>query len=133
MNALAFSFTKLVVRDLDVAERFYRDVFGMKPVRRVETREHRYALEEVIMSLDGAPGAHALILTRYLERPCPAAGAAWTGFVVADIDATIAALERAGGRTEVPVHANPEHGVLAAIVSDPDGHPIELIQMLAPQ
>ena len=135
-DGLDLDHVAVVVRDLDVAERFYREVFGMKPDHRVETQEHKYALDEVIMSLEGAPGApagHALILTRYLERPCPPAGAAWTGFVVADIDATIAAVERAGGRSEVPVHENAEHGVRAAIVADPDGHLIELIQMLAPQ
>ena len=131
MDTLAFSFTKLVVGDLEASEGFYRDVFGMKPLHRVTTREHRYALEEVILSLDGEPSAHALILTRYLVRPCPAAGAAWTGFVVTDIDATIARLEKKGGRIEVPVHDNEEHGVRAAIASDPEGHLIELIQMVA--
>jgi predicted enzyme related to lactoylglutathione lyase len=70
-----------------------------------------------------------LILTRYLHRPCPTPGSAWTGFVVADIEATLAALERAGGRIEVPIHAPDTHSVKAALASDPEGHMIEIIQM----
>jgi predicted enzyme related to lactoylglutathione lyase len=131
MHALAFGFTKLVVNDLDRLERFYREVFGLERVGRVTTDEHQYALEEVILALPGEPGAHRLIITRYSQRPCPAAGAAWTGFVVPDIEAALAAVEHGGGAIEVPVHGNPEHGVLAAIAADPEGHLIEIIQMLA--
>jgi catechol 2,3-dioxygenase-like lactoylglutathione lyase family enzyme len=133
MNAIALGFTKLVVGDLDTSERFYRDVFGMKSLHRVVTEEHKYALEEVVMSLSGARDEHALIITRYLRRPCPPSGSAWTGFVVGDIAATLKAVETAGGRIEVGIHENAEHGVLAAIAADPDGHLIEIIQVVRPQ
>lgn len=129
--ASAFGFTKLIVRDLDTIERFYCDVFGMKRVHRVTANEHQYALDEVILTSTGASDGHALIITRYLRRPCPPAGSAWTGFTVADIDATLAAAQRAGGRIEVPVHENPEHGVRAAIAADPEGHLMEIIQLMA--
>jgi catechol 2,3-dioxygenase-like lactoylglutathione lyase family enzyme len=130
MSTLAFGFTKLVVSDLDVSERFYRDVFGMKSLHRLASEEHAYALDEVVMSLSGSEGEHALVITRYLKRLCPPAGSAWTGFVVTDIEATLKCIERAGGRIEVAVHENAEHGVLAAIAADPDGHPIEVIQVV---
>jgi len=130
MTALAFSFTKLVVSDLDASERFYRDVFGMKSIHRVVSEEHTYGLEEVVMSISGAKGEHELIITHYLNRPCPLPGAAWTGFAVADIAATLDDVEKAGGKVEVGVHENAEHGVLAAIAADPDGHLIEVIQVL---
>jgi catechol 2,3-dioxygenase-like lactoylglutathione lyase family enzyme len=131
MKARAFGFTKIVVADLDRVERFYRDVFGMEQVGRVTTDEHRYALDEVILALPGDPGGHRLVITRYRQRPCPPSGAAWTGFVVADMEATLAAVAAGGGEIEVPVHENSEHGVLAAIVADPEGHLIEIIQTLA--
>lgn len=130
MSAPAFSFTKLVVTDLEAMTRFYCDVFGMQRVHRITSDEHQYALDEIILSHPDAPGSHALIITCYLKRPCPPAGAAWTGFVVADIDKTLSALELAGGTVEVPVHGNAEHGVRAAIAADPEGHPIEIIQMV---
>lgn len=130
MSTPKFAFTKLVVKDIAAAERFYCGVFGMKVLSRVGTHDHKYALEETILSPAGAADAHRLIVTRYLERPCPPAGSAWTGFVVADIEAALAAVVCAGGKIEVPVHRNSEHGVLAAIAADPDGHLIEIVQML---
>lgn len=128
MSALAFSFTKIVVKDLDAAERFYCEAFGMNRVHKVASDEHKYALDEVILSLPGDAGGHPLIIVSYRHRPCPPAGAAWTGFVVADLEKSLAAVEKAGGSIEVPVHANPEHGVRAAIAADPEGHLIEIIQ-----
>ena len=131
MKAQAFSFTKLVVEDLERSERFYCGIFGMAAIRRHTDSAHAYALDEVMLRLDGERHPHLLILTRYLGRPTPQAGAAWTGFVVSDITATLAAVENAGGRIEVAIHENREHGVLAAIVADPDGHLIETVQILA--
>ncbi len=130
MTALAFGFTKLIVEDLDTIEDFYCKVFGMQCVRRVTADEHEYALEEAILSLGGAANSHALIITRYLHRPCPPAGAAWTGFTVSDIAATLVDAARAGGSITVPPHDNPDYGVRAAIVADPEGHLIEIIQMM---
>lgn len=131
MTALVFGFTKLVVDDLEALERFYCDVFGMKIVRRWTTDDHAYALDEVVLSLTGDRNGHLLIITRYHQRPCPPAGAAWTGFVVPDIHVAIADVERAGGRIEVPLHGNDEPRVLAAIAADPEGHLIEILQMMA--
>lgn len=130
MTALAFGFTKLVVSDLEGVERFYREVFGMKEVHRVSSNEHKYALDEVILSLSGAADQHSLLIVRYRQLPCPPAGGAWTGFMVPDIEATLAAVEKCGGAIEVPVHKNDEHGVLAAIAADPAGHLIEVVQVL---
>jgi predicted enzyme related to lactoylglutathione lyase len=131
MAALSFGFTKLVVRDLDTIERFYCDVFGLKRVHFVSTDEHKFALDEAILTLTGKSDSHALVITRYRSRTCPPAGAVWTGFSVSDIDETLEVVERNGGRIEVPVHDNPKHRVRAAIVGDPEGHLIEIIQMMA--
>ena len=130
MTATTFGFTKLVVEDLGAAVAFYRDVFGMRAMHRVSSSEHAYALDEVVMAPGEDASGHRLILVTYQERPCPPAGAAWTGFCVPDMAATLVAVERAGGRIEVPAHDNPAHRVRAAIVADPAGHLIEIIQML---
>lgn len=131
LNTVSFAFTKLVVHDIEASERFYCDVFNMERTGHVRADNHQYALEEAILSLRGEAGAHSLILMRYLQRPCPPTGSVWTGFVVVDIEASLASVCRAGGSIEVPLQRNAEHGVMAAIVADPDGHLIELIQILA--
>lgn len=131
MPSAAFTFTKLVVTDLARAERFYRDVFGLEVTHRHASDDHAFGQEEAMLAAPGGAGSHTLIVTRYLRQPCPAAGSAWTGFVVADIEATLAALEQAGGTVLVPVHSPDTHPVKAAVASDPEGHMIEIIEMIA--
>ena len=63
----------------------------------------------------------------------PEAGAASTGFVVTDIDATIARLEQEGGRIGVPIHNNEEHGAEPQSPAIPKDILIELIRMVAPR
>jgi catechol 2,3-dioxygenase-like lactoylglutathione lyase family enzyme len=130
MEALAFSFMKLVVTDLERAERFYCDVFGMTVAHRHKSGEHAFAQEESVLSLPDDKSKIPLILTHYLTQPTPAGGSAWTGFTVSDVEATAVAIEGAGGKIEVPVHQSVSHPVKAAIARDPDGHMIELIQIL---
>lgn len=130
MTTSSLAFTKLVVQDLARSERFYREVFGLKPFRRLTDNAHAFALEEVMLSTGGEAGGHVLVLTRYLKRPCPPAGAAWTGFIVADLDSTVSATERCEGKVAVAIHENVEHGVRAALLEDPEGHMIEAIQHL---
>lgn len=128
MAAKSFGFTKLVVRDLDRIEAFYRDVFGLVTLHRVGTDEHAFALDEAIMTL-GDEG-HRLVVTRYRDRSAPASGAAWTGFVVEDLDATLADVILLGGQVVVTPHRNDSFGVRAAVASDPEGHLIEIIQQI---
>lgn len=130
MKAPAFSFMKLVVADLAKAERFYCDVFGLEVGHRHRSDEHAYGQEESMLFIPGRQGSIPLILTRYLRRPAPTAGAAWTGFTVDDLEATAAAIERAGGRIEVPIHTSSSHPVRAVVAQDPEGHMIEVIQMM---
>lgn len=128
---MAFLFTKLVVDDLEQVAAFYAEVFGFKPLHRVSSDEHKYALDEIVLSSGEGPGAHRLLIVRYRDLPCPPSGSCWTGFVVADIDEALAAAEQAGGRIEVGIHENDEHGVRAAILADPAGHLIEVVQLTA--
>jgi catechol 2,3-dioxygenase-like lactoylglutathione lyase family enzyme len=132
MKALAFSFMKLVVADLAAAERFYGEVFGLEVGHRHSSDEHEFGQEESILLVPGQQGGIPLILTRYLRRPAPPAGAAWTGFTVPDLEATVAAIEAAGGAIEVPIHASSSHPVRAVVARDLDGHLIEVIQILTP-
>jgi predicted enzyme related to lactoylglutathione lyase len=129
MGALAFSFVKIVVADLDAAERFYREALGLQLLGRSTAPDSDYAQEECFM---GVPGAQTpqLLLIRYLSRPTPAPGEAWTGFDVSNLDETVTAVERGGGKLLLAAHDVPEYGLRVAVVADPEGHMIELTQML---
>jgi catechol 2,3-dioxygenase-like lactoylglutathione lyase family enzyme len=122
--------TKLVVRDVAAAERFYT-ALGLKLVSRNLGGEDEVRQEQSWLSTGGDMTAHVLILSRFLELPEPVApvypGEVWLAFQVSDVDGAIAAVEQAGGRTVRAGQDRPEHQVRAAVVADPEGHFIELV------
>lgn len=126
MAGTAFTFTKIVVRDLDRAIAFYRDALGLRLLNRLTAPEGEYAQEEAVLVGSVAERGPMLLLVRYLDKPAPAPGSAWIGFSVADLPASVTAVEQGGGSIVVPMHDVPEHRLAAAVVCDPEGHLIEL-------
>jgi lactoylglutathione lyase len=131
------------VSDLERSRRFYRDGLGFKEVARLETSSgptrqllqmkdvdlHAAFLERDGLRIEllyyARPGASAG------ERPRPMnqLGLTHMAIRVDDLDATIAALRRAGATPiEGTVIDNPEFQARAAMVVDPDGTRLELIQ-----
>jgi predicted enzyme related to lactoylglutathione lyase len=70
-------------------------------------------------------------LTRFLELPPPDQpvypGEAWLAFRVSDVDRILTAMRESGGKILRPAQDRPEHNVRAAVVSDPEGHVIEIV------
>jgi len=128
--SIAMNGMKLVVQDLDSAERFYR-AMGFKVVSRNVGGEGNVAQEQCWLSVTGDTSAHLLILSRFLE--CPRAprpvypGEVWLVFTVSDVDATVRRVKTEGGSILRPGQDRPEHSVRAAVVSDPEGHIIEVV------
>jgi catechol 2,3-dioxygenase-like lactoylglutathione lyase family enzyme len=133
----------ICVSDLERSRRFYRDALGFKEVAKLQTSSpptHKLLqmadvdLHALFLERDGLriellyyprPGASAG------ERPRPMnqLGLTHMAIRVDDLDATIAALRRAGaGFIEGTVIDNPEFQARAAMVLDPDGMRLELIQ-----
>ncbi|MGE3691740.1 MAG: VOC family protein [Novosphingobium sp.] len=122
--------TKLVVRDVLAAERFYT-ALGMKPVSRNVGGEGDVHQEQAWLTHTGAMDSHLLILTRFVELPEPPnatyPGEIWLCFQVPDVEAAIAAVEANGGSCRRPGENRPEHQVRAAVACDMEGHLIELV------
>lgn len=122
--------TKLVVGDLATSEAFYR-ALGLQVVSRNLGGEAEVRQEQCWLAAPGEPGGHMLILSRFIELPPPPSptypGEVWLAFRVADVDATCRAVQDAGGRVVRAGEDRPEHSVRAAVVSDPEGHFIELV------
>ena len=133
----------ICVSDLERSRRFYRDGLGFKEVARLQTGSAptRQLLQMKDVDL------HALFLERdglriellhYArpgstagERPRPMnqLGLTHLALRVDDVDATIAALVRAGATwLEGTTIENPEFQARAAMVVDPDGMRLELIE-----
>lgn len=128
--SIAMNFTKLVVRDVAAAERFYC-AMGLKVVSRNEGGEKEVAQRQSWLSATGDTSAYCLILSQFLEMPPPPSpgypGEVWLVFNVSDVDDTCSTVAEAGGRVVRGGQNRPEHGVRAAVVADNEGHHIELV------
>jgi predicted enzyme related to lactoylglutathione lyase len=129
-----YSATKLVVASVEVAEAFYT-ALGLTVVSRNTGGEAEVRQQQTWLSRTGGMDAHLLILTRFLELPEPVPprypGEIWLCFQVDDVDATIRAVEAAGGKVFRAAQDRPEHDRRAAVVTDPEGHVIELVGPMA--
>ena len=128
--SISMNCMKLVVRDLAVTERFYR-AMGFQVVSRNTGGEKEVHQTQCWLSTTGDNNAFVLILSQFLEVPEPGPvvypGEVWLVFMASDVDATISAVQKNGGHVLRPGENRPEHSVRAAVVSDPEGHIIELV------
>ena len=128
--SIAIRHMKLVVRDLNAAERFYRAI-GLKVVSRNVGGEGEVAQEQSWLSETGDASSYLLILSRFIELPPPPRpvypGEVWLVFTASDVDATVRSVEAEGGSILRRGQDRPEHSVRAAVVSDPEGHVIEVV------
>jgi predicted enzyme related to lactoylglutathione lyase len=131
MAALAITFTKLMVGDLDAAERFFTEALGFKVVGRFFAGVGPLSQELRGLSTTDRAEDSRFVISRFLERAAPPPGEACIGFLVEDVDASARAVVAAGGRIVKPATDETDFGVRAAIVTGPEGHLMELTQMLA--
>lgn len=122
-----FSFTKLLVADLDASMVFYRDVFGVEEQGRVTAAIAGRKIDEILCK-PTAPGGAMFVLLKFEGTAKPAADEVILGFVTDDLDGVCSRAVAAGGRVvEPPYHS--EHGnVRVAFVADNEGHLIEVVQ-----
>jgi predicted enzyme related to lactoylglutathione lyase len=124
-----FSFTKLVVADLDASAAFYADVFGLQERYRVTDDIGGRSMQEILFE-PTAPGGAMFVLLHFDDTPESTAGSVLAGFVTDEIDDVFARAVAAGAAVVDPVHDAPEHGVRVGFLADPDGHLLEVCQML---
>jgi hypothetical protein len=104
---------------------------GLNVVSRNVGGEDEVAQEQSWLSATGDLSAYCLILTRFTEFPLPSPpvypGEGWLVFNVSDVDATCRTVANAGGKVVRAGQDRPEHNARAAVVTDPEGHFIELV------
>jgi lactoylglutathione lyase len=126
--ALGFklNFFKLVVRDLDAMVDFYAAAFGFEVQNRIKLP----GLEEVMLVLPGE--RFNLVLYHHTDGRAVEIGNGHgpVGFITRDLDAALAHLLSNGasagtGPIDLP-------GMRLAFAHDPEGHELELIQIVRP-
>jgi catechol 2,3-dioxygenase-like lactoylglutathione lyase family enzyme len=124
-----FGFAKLVVKDLDGTAAFYREVAQLEELMRVEDEVGGRAIEEVLFKPTGEGGA-TFVLFKFLDRDVPASEEVIVGFQTPDVIAFVDRVRRGGGSVVIDVEEKAAHGVKVAFVKDPEGHLIEVVELL---
>jgi catechol 2,3-dioxygenase-like lactoylglutathione lyase family enzyme len=135
----------IVVADLDRARHFYCDLLGLKVLRSME--EDGAFLDNILglkgvrvttLKLAADQGSAVLELLKFHSPRTPAAprrglvelGPSHVAFTVEDLDALYARLTRAGVRFNAPPQLSPDGLAKVTFCYDPEGTPLELVEML---
>lgn len=120
-------FVKITVADLDAATAFYATALQQIQTARFELGEGEDALEEVIMGPQGGAGQN-VVLVQYKTPRVADAGSTVLGFGVTGIKTVLQRVKRAGGSVVTPPKLVAAGRITAAVVQDPEGHRIELVE-----
>ncbi len=123
-----FTFTKLVVDDLEKMAAFYGQVFELEQITRMQEAIGPDAIDEIILGTAGELTPGALILLRYVEKRRPPSGEVILGFTTRDLPALLDRVRAAGGGVHCDIRDFPDMKVRVAFATDPEGHLIELVE-----
>ena len=125
-----FGFTKLVVQDLEGTAAFYKDVVGLVEMARIQDTVGDRQIDEILFNATGEGGA-TFVLFKFLDRDAPAQDEVILGFQTSDLEAFVERVQKAGGKVVQPIEVREAHGVKVAFVTDPEGHLMEVVELLA--
>lgn len=128
MSKATIYYFKLVVRDSEELARFYNEVFGLIEVRRFDALAYDDPHLEIFLAAGPEEGANQIALLHYVNKPAPPPGEASIALMVDDVDAAVAAALAAGGTSVRAAQTLEEHNFRYAIIADPEGHSIEVMQ-----
>lgn len=123
-----FTFTKLVVGDLEKMAAFYGQAFELEQITRMQETIGPDAIDEIMLGTRGALAPGALILLQYVDRSPPQDGEVILGFTTGDLPALLDRVRAAGGVVRCDIRDFPDMQVRVAFVTDPEGHLIELVE-----
>jgi predicted enzyme related to lactoylglutathione lyase len=125
----SFSFAKLVVKDLDASQRFYETVAGVANPQEIKSKLAGRPLRELVYN--DASGRPLLILFSYEDDQPAGKGDMFLGFATPDIDDFVDRALANGASLLDPIHDSNASSsrVQVAILGDPEGHWIEVVQV----
>ena len=128
-NTNHFSFTKLLVNDLEASAAFYKAVCGLTELGRVDAEIAGRGISEILFNATGEGGA-TFVLLKFTDTDRVYSDEVIIGFVTDDLQAFVERAIAAGGGVVAPIHEQREHGVKVAFVEDIEGHLLEVVEML---
>ena len=131
-RSVDFTFTKLVVDDLDAMAEFYCSVFDLHNVARAnfDQGDAGSAIEEIVLATTPDAQWGSFVLMKFKDRPPTKEVGAIVGFTTTDLPALLDRVRRFGGSVIGDIKNMSEHGFRVALVRDPEGHLNELVEMV---
>jgi len=131
MNA-TFSFTKLVVNDLEKMSGYYQQVYGLKQFDRIQADIGIDPIDEIMLGVDSAYGPGSIMLLKFVDKPSPVPGAVILGFQTDDLEGLVDRVIACGGSLHAEIKESDAAPVRVAFTVDPEGNHAECVQLLAP-
>lgn len=91
-----FSFTKLLVKDLEGTAKFYKEVCGLTELARVESVIAGRPIKEIMFNATGE-GAATFVLLTFTDTQQALSDEVILGFMTTDLPAFVERVKRAGG------------------------------------
>ena len=126
MASVSFAFTQVFVRDLALTSDFYSKAFGMREIRRLKYDDDG-GMEEVVLACGDTP-MPTLVLACHLDGRETGKREVFLGFYSDDLDESVENAVACGG-TVLSEPATLPDGLRVAIVEDPEGHLIEIMEV----
>ena len=130
MSIVPLAFTKLIVGDVDKMAAFYGEVFGLKPIERIQSEIGGDRIDEILLGANGE-NAGGVVLLKFVDKKPPATGEVILGFITDAIDALIDRVLAAGGSIHAPVKTDADSPYKVGFVTDPEGHICEIVELVA--
>ena len=131
MNA-TFSFTKLVVDDLEKMSGYYQQVYGLKQFERIQADIGIDPIDEIMLGVDSAYGPGSIMLLKFVDKPAAIPGAVILGFQTDDLEALVDRAVASGGSLHTEIKDSDVAPVRVAFTVDPEGNHAECVQFLGP-
>ncbi len=129
MSTVPLAFTKLIVDDVDKMAAFYSEVYGLKPIDRIQSEIGGDRIDEILLGANGE-NVGGVVLLKFVDKDPPANGEVILGFITEDIDVLVDRVLAAGGSIHAPVKADADKPYKVGFVTDPEGHVCEIVELV---
>ncbi len=123
------TFTKLIVGDPEKMAAFYKEVYGLEEIERIQSAIGADPIDEIMLGKQGDLTG-VLVLLKFIDKPAPEQGEVILGFVTDDVEAVYEQVLAAGGGIHAKIKQDPGSPYKVGFATDPEGHLAEIVQML---
>jgi len=126
-----YSFTKLIVNDLEKMSSFYAEAYDLEEVERIQSAIGADPIDEIMLGVDGN-FENGLVLLKFVDKPAPENGELILGFITDDVEAVYERVLAAGGGVHAAIKQDAGSPYKVGFVRDPEGHLAEVVETVEP-